>query len=525
MNLPQPITFNLTMPSFIESPAKSGIVALIAVGLGYLVLKALQTVVSGRAGIYSYPPGPPRDFLIGTLRSFPKGSFAEHFCDWARTYGDIVYAPIPGMSIVILNSHDIAQELLAKRPSLTAGRRVGYLMLELMGWKWSVGFQQPGPRHSNQRKMLRRAIGRQRAESHGVYIESEVATLLTLLESFQGDPNDMMQACIGRIVSRITYGDQIWKDMGGELSRWNIEAQELANEAFNAFWLVDMINFLRFIPDWVPGLRFKQITREARPITDNICHAAYQRGLKLRVGPLVIFFILNDLLDEFGDCEDVQDTAAILYTVSVDTTGSGTILFLYTLFLFPKVAERIFEEIQSVTQGLRLPHVRDQARLPYTEAVWKEVVRWRPPMPLGIPHVNIQDEIIRGHVIPKGTIIHQNNQMMFSDPAVWGDPEVFRPERFLEPEASQRPNPVMTQFGWGIRICPGMYLAERIVLHMIAAIISVYKLEPLEGHVVPDPHSAQYTAIAVQRPADFRCRFTVRNEKAQGLLNGILLAH
>jgi cytochrome P450 len=41
--------------------------------------------------------------------------------------------------------------------------------------------------------------------------------------------------------------------------------------------------------------------------------------------------------------------------------------------------------------------------------------------------------------------------MMLDDPNVWGDPDVFRPERFLEAEASQRPDPLTVHFGWGTR--------------------------------------------------------------------------
>jgi cytochrome P450 len=62
-----------------------------------------------------------------------------------------------------------------------------------MGWKWSLAVVQPGPSHSNQRKMLRRAIGPQRVGSHDAYIESETAKLLTTFEKFEGDPNLTLQ--------------------------------------------------------------------------------------------------------------------------------------------------------------------------------------------------------------------------------------------------------------------------------------------------------------------------------------------
>jgi hypothetical protein len=45
--------------------------------------------------------------------------------------GDIVYAPLPGMEIVILNSTEIAQELLNKKRNTTARRQVGYLVMNL----------------------------------------------------------------------------------------------------------------------------------------------------------------------------------------------------------------------------------------------------------------------------------------------------------------------------------------------------------------------------------------------------------
>lgn len=37
------------------------------------------------------------------------------------------------------------------------------------------------------------------------------------------------------------------------------------------------------------------------------------------------------------------------------------------------------------------------------------------------------------------------------DPHVWGDPQTFRPERFLEPGADSLPNPLTVIFGYGMR--------------------------------------------------------------------------
>jgi hypothetical protein len=107
------------------------------------------------------------------------------------------------------------------------------------------------------------------------------------------------------------------------------------------------------------------------------------------------------------------------------TTGA-IIAVILSLFLHPEVSQCVFEEIQSVTHGARLPSIADRPSLPYTEAVFKESMRIRPFMPIGkslfrlsalswclievgkgVPHVNTQDEVIRGYLIPEGTMIHQ----------------------------------------------------------------------------------------------------------------------
>jgi cytochrome P450 len=78
------------------------------------------------------------------------------------------------------------------------------------------------------------------------------------------------------------------------------------------------------------------------------------------------------------------------------------------MLLFPEIAKRVYEEIISVTDGTRLPRISDRAHLPFTEAAWKECLRWNPYVPVGIPHVNSQDEVINGYTIKAGTTINPN---------------------------------------------------------------------------------------------------------------------
>ena len=57
-------------------------------------------------------------------------------------------------------------------------------------------------------------------------------------------------------------------------------------------------------------------------------------------------------------------------------------LFL-ALILFPEVQKRAQEELDSVISRDRLPTYDDKPRLPYIEAMSKELLRWHMVTPLG----------------------------------------------------------------------------------------------------------------------------------------------
>jgi hypothetical protein len=98
-------------------------------------------------------------------------------------------------------------------------------------------------------------------------------------------------------------------------------------------------------------------------------------------------------------------------------------LFL-ALTLYPEVQKRAQAELDSVISRDRLPTSEDKPRLPYIEAMCKELLRWQVVAPLGnnitsaltrsegsrslrkgVPHASVEDDVYRGFFIPKGLIV------------------------------------------------------------------------------------------------------------------------
>lgn len=75
------------------------------------------------------------------------------------------------------------------------------------------------------------------------------------------------------------------------------------------------------------------------------------------------------------------------------------------MILFPDIQKKGQESVDRVTGGKRLPEYGDQESLPYIQALIREVVRWRPLLPLGLAHSNNEGDMYKGYYIPKGALL------------------------------------------------------------------------------------------------------------------------
>jgi Cytochrome P450 len=122
-----------------------------------------------------------------------------------------------------------------------------------------------------------------------------------------------------------------------------------------------------------------------------------------------------DTVSAFGSLHHSR-LEAILQTIAVATH------FILAMTLYPHVLAKAHEEIDTVIGNHRLPTFADRPSLPYIECIMSECLRWAVPVPLSesqlfpvvlpfsrlppdIPHLLMRDDIYRGMLIPKGSLV------------------------------------------------------------------------------------------------------------------------
>jgi cytochrome P450 len=155
----------------------------------------------------------------------------------------------------------------------------------------------------------------------------------------------------------------------------------------------------------------------------------------------------------------------------------------------PEFQKRAQAELDEVVGRSRTPTFSDASSLPYVQAIVREILRWRPVTPLGIPHKTIEDDWYDGMFIPKGTMCLVNLWQCHHDPASYGDDATrFNPERFLDAYGRIVPGPAETRdeghsaYGFGRRTCVGKHLANESLFITIATVLWAARLERDRGH-------------------------------------------
>ncbi|TVY78269.1 Cytochrome P450 monooxygenase atE [Lachnellula suecica] len=171
---------------------------------------------------------------------------------------------------------------------------------------------------------------------------------------------------------------------------------------------------------------------------------------------------------------------ALYLTNSVISAGGDNPRMTLNTFVMasihcPSKFQKCRQEIDIVcgSNANRLPGVEDISSMPYLCAFIKEVLRWRPIVPLVPPHQLTEELEYGGFVFPKKTNFIINTIAVSAD---CDQPEEFLPERWLDGNEANLTHGFWG-FGGGRRVCIGYKAAQPGLFLAVSRLIYCFDFE------------------------------------------------
>ncbi|KIJ19363.1 hypothetical protein PAXINDRAFT_166569 [Paxillus involutus ATCC 200175] len=465
------------------------------------------------------PPGPTPIPFLGNVLGLNADAPHLTYTEWSKTYGDILYMQILNQEIIVLNSEEVAVELLEKRSRKYSDRPL-FATADLFGWEWASGLARYGPRFRLLRRLYHQSFHAGAALS---YRPRQLQTAYEMLTHILDDPGhyaEHFETFAATVVLSVTYG----YDNNGEETFG--KSLKHATDIFVRFATPESAVFfaafplLKKLPAWFPFMGFKVQAAKCAKLANDGVHGAYAwvrqqvnegTARPSMVAGAIARYRLDDDSKDPHLVQAIKDSAGNLYTAGVDTTSSVLLTFVYLMMLHPEVQVRTQAEIDSVVGTERLPDFEDRPALPYVDALLRETLRYHPITPTGIPHATTEDDVYQGYHIPKGATIMANVWAISHNEAKYPNPTAFLPERFLQSDGTLNDDNVPWTFGFGRRICPGRRLANASLWCAMVSILAMFKIEKTVGS-----EEVKWATGLTSYPLPFPCKFVPRDADMDG---------
>jgi len=170
----------------------------------------------------------------------------------------------------------------------------------------------------------------------------------------------------------------------------------------------------------------------------------------------------------------LHDEMVGLFIAGQDTTVNILTWFFYTIGKNQVLHDSVCKEI---TQHREDPiNNENLAKLQFTRAVLYETMRHYPPAP-GLIRQTLDEVMIGGHNVAKGTSIILNIYGIHHNANYWAEPHEFNPENFLGEAAATRHKYAFMPFGGGAHNCIGRHFSELEMMIIITIILRNYTVK------------------------------------------------
>ncbi|KAK7044952.1 cytochrome P450, partial [Favolaschia claudopus] len=342
----------------------------------------------------------------------------ETYTKWTKELGsDIIHLDLPGTSIIVLSSMEAApKELFEKRSSLYSDRPRLPMLVDLMGWDFSMVGIIKACEHTYlaemylqrraHRKLIHEGFNTSAAKQFHTQERAAVhAVLRRILRDPHSSCGEHFRHMAGALVMDITYGIHFREDEDPYIRVAEGAMHGLSVASIPGAFVVDSVPALQYVPDWDPGAGFKRKAKEWEKLALELLEVPFketQRNTDLgKARPSFTSTNLRRLelqdnteTDKTNREAAVRATGATMYAAGSDTTTVASLgTFGLGMPLNPEVQKKAQAELDAVLGPGQLPNFVVEDSLPYVSAIVKETLRWRPALPIGVPHyINVDDE-------------------------------------------------------------------------------------------------------------------------------------
>ncbi|NXG67233.1 CP2CL protein, partial [Hemiprocne comata] len=439
-----------------------------------------------KSGKGKMPPGPAPLPILGNVPQVKPKNLSKTLQKLSEEYGPVFTVHLGSDPVVVLHGYDAVKEALIDRADEFAARGhmpVGDRANNGLGIIFSNNNEWLQVRRFALSTLRNFGMGKRTIEER---IQEETEYLLEEIRETNGTPFDatfMLSCAVSNIICCIVFGKRYdYKDK---------DFLALMNNMNNIFELMNshwgqLYQMFPKILDYLPGPHNK-IFAEFDALKAFVSKEVkiHQASLDFSSPQDFIDCFLSKMQEEKENpnstfhMKNLITSSFDLFIAGTETTSTTIRYGLLLLLKYPKIQEKVQEEIDRVVGRSRKPCVADRTQMPYTDAVVHEIQRFISLIPLSVPHTVKKDTCFREYVIPKGTTIFPVLSSVLHDDKEFPNPNEFNPEHFLNKNGTFKKSEFFMPFSAGKRICPGEGLARMEIFLFTAIILQNFTLKPV----------------------------------------------
>ncbi|NXL90979.1 CP2J2 protein, partial [Alectura lathami] len=458
-------------------------VVLLSLILFVLGLQFLQLQWKRRG----FPPGPIPFPIVGNFWWIKFRADHRSLKKLAKTYGNICTLWLGQKPIVVLYGFKAVKDGLTTNSEDVSGRLQTYWFKKFAAGKGilvSNGLIWKHQRRFGISTLRKLGMGNKGMERG---IQTEARYLVEFFRNSDGrpvDPSFPIVHSVANVICAVVFGHRF--PLQDETFRQLMQAYNWL-VAFGNSYTQYMYEFFPWPLAHLPGPIWKGETcvNFIRSFIRQEIRSHRERGKIDEPKDFIDFYLdqmekTKNIPNSPFDEDNMEQSVFDLFLGGSETTATTLRWALLYMVAYPDIQEKVQKELAVLGASHQINY-EDRKRLPYTNAVIHEILRFSSIILITIPRQAVRDTTLLGYQVPKGTMVMANIDSTLCDPEYWETPHQFNPGHFLDEDGNFVVREAFLAFSAGHRVCLGEVMAKMELFIIFCSLLQTFTFTLPEG--------------------------------------------